>query len=81
MTIASIHTQGDADALEHLLSKPTYLGATETNGRAACETSNSIEHRIEELLPMCCCLSLALVICRPTESCPHSFRWCAVHAV
>ena len=73
MTIASIHTQGDADALEHLLSKPTYLGATETNGRAACESGTSTEHRRTAGDAM------SLVACGPTEACSRSACCAGAH--
>ncbi len=32
MDVGSIHSQQDADSLEHLVTEPTYLGATETEG-------------------------------------------------
>lgn len=41
MVAASIHSQDDADALEHLLIMPTYLGATETGGKAQYQHSGT----------------------------------------
>jgi hypothetical protein len=32
MNIGSVHSLEDADSLEHLVTEPTYLGATETDG-------------------------------------------------